>query len=208
LVFRATFGLLCAASASIDAPRGVVHARAVLAKVPQDSESSGYQYYRFKELGHFFETAERVTKRQGADLNRTRRTLRATWKGGEDHDIEASLDPFFLIYSQALDLLDADDFYRFPRSYFSHLAALGHHLGIAFVWLGDELVGGNLFLSGPNYAHRHLADANETGRKYGASTLLLVEGSQWARERGCELLHLGGGMSPGDRLEDFKRSFR
>jgi hypothetical protein len=150
---------------------------------------------------------KKLRRDRRADLNRARHSLRVTWKGGEDHDVEASLDLFSRIYSQALDALDADEFYRFPPKYFSHLSALGHRLGIAFVWFGNELVGANLFLAGWNYAHGHLAGTNETARKYGAATLLLVEGSQWARQRGCELLHLGGGMSPGDTLEDFKRSF-
>src|SRR6266480_1386825 len=142
-----------------------------------------------------------------ADLNCARRTLRVTWKCGDDPDAEASLNLFARLYTQRLGRLSTDEFYRFPGSYFSSLAALGRHLGIAFAWLDDELVGGNVFLAGWNYAHGHLACTNETGREYGASTLLLVEGSQWARQRGCELLHIGGGISPADPLEDFKRSF-
>jgi hypothetical protein len=142
-----------------------------------------------------------------ADLNCARRTLRVTWQGVRDSDVEASLNLFIRLYSQRLNRLSADEFYRFPASYFSHLAALRWRLGIAFAWRDDELVGGNLFLAGWNYAHGHLASTSERGREYGASTLLLVEGSQWARQRGCELLHLGGGMSPGDPLEDYKRSF-
>jgi len=148
-----------------------------------------------------------MRKDRREDLNRARRNLRVTWKPGDEPDIEASLDLFFDIYGHALQQLQADEFYRFPRSYFSHLAALGPQLGIAFVWLGDELVGANLFLTGWKYAHGHLAGTNEMGRRCGAATLLLVEGAHWARQRGCELLHLGGGVTPGDKLEDFKRSF-
>jgi hypothetical protein len=142
-----------------------------------------------------------------ADLHRARRTLRVTWKGGQDGDVEESLDLFQQIYSELLDGVDAKEFYRFPRSYFSNLAGLGQHLGIAFAWLADELVGVNLFLAGGKYAHGHLAGTNDVGREHGASASLIVEGSQWARQRGCELLHLGGGLSPGDSLEAFKRSF-
>lgn len=148
-----------------------------------------------------------MRKDRREDLNRARRNLRVTWKSGEETDIESSLDLFFRIYGNALQQLQADEFYRFPRSYFSRLAALGPQLGLAFVWLGDELVGANLFLAGVRFAHGHLAGTNDVGRKNGAATLLLVEGSRWARQRGCELLHLGGGVAPGDRLEDFKRSF-
>jgi hypothetical protein len=142
-----------------------------------------------------------------ADLNVGRRTLRATWTGGEDQNAEESLNLFARLYNLSLDRLNADEFYRFPPSYFSRLVALGDRLGVAFVWQGDEPVGGNIFLAGWNYAHGHLAGTSETGRKYGASTLLLVEGSRWARQRRCEMLHLGGGIVSGDPLEDYKRSF-
>jgi hypothetical protein len=130
-----------------------------------------------------------------------------TWANGEDHDAEASLNLFARLYSQTLDRLNAKVFYRFSPSYFSGLAAMSQHLGIALVWHGDEPVGGNLFLFGCNYGHGHLAGTSQTGRKYGASTLLLVEGSRRARQRGCELLNIGGGMRSGDPLEDYKRSF-
>jgi Acetyltransferase (GNAT) domain len=148
-----------------------------------------------------------MRKDRREDLNRARRVFRVTWKNGDEPDVESSLDLFSQIYGQALEQLHADEFYRFPRPYFSHLAGLGRHLGIAFVWREDEPVGANLFLAGWKYAHGHLAGTNDIGRKYGAATLLLVEGSRWAQQRGCELLHLGGGLIPGDTLESFKRSF-
>jgi Acetyltransferase (GNAT) domain len=142
-----------------------------------------------------------------ADMRSARRNLRVTWNNGEDHDAEANLNLFARLYTQTLDRLNAKVFYRFSPSYFSGLAALGQHLGIALAWHGDEPVGGNLFLFGSNYGHGHLAGSNQTGRKYGAGTFLLVEGAKQARQRGCELLHIGGGMRSGDSLEDYKRSF-
>lgn len=148
-----------------------------------------------------------LRKDRRSDLNLARRALRVAWKGGEDHDAEASLDLFFKLYSQSLDKHHSDEFYRFSPSYFSHLAALRSHLGIAFVSLGEELMGANMFMAGSVYAHGHLAFTNEAGKKNGAATLLIVEGADWARERGCKILHLGGGMSSGDSLEYYKRSF-
>jgi hypothetical protein len=142
-----------------------------------------------------------------ADMRSARRNLRVTWTNGDDHDAEATLNLFAQLYTRALNRLNAKVFYRFSPTYFSGLGALGQHLGVALAWSGDEPVGGNLFLFGCNYAHGHLAGTNQTGRKFGASTLLLVEGSRQARQRGCELLNIGGGMRSGDTLEDYKRSF-
>lgn len=142
-----------------------------------------------------------------ADMRLASRSLHVTMSTGEDEDAETKLGIFSNLYERLIARNITDSFYRFPLPYFLRLRRLGARLGIALAWHGDEPVGGNLFLAGPRYAHGHLAATNEVGRRNGASTLLIVEGARWARQRGCELLHLGGGMKPGDTLEDFKRSF-
>jgi len=142
-----------------------------------------------------------------ADMRLADRMLHVTWGTGADSDAESKLGIFTTLYNRLIERNGADSFYRFPQQYFRKLAKLGKGLGIALAWYGEEPVGGNLFLAGPRYAHGHLAATNDLGRKYGASTFLIVEGARWARRRGCELLHLGGGMKPGDSLEDYKRSF-
>jgi len=148
-----------------------------------------------------------LRKDRRSDLNAARRGSRVTWASGEDPDVQLTLDRFHALYERAMESHHADNFYRFPVSYFSRLASLGSDLGIALAWMGDQLAGASIFLAGRDYAHYHLAAANEIGRKCKASTLLVIEGAKWARERGCKLLHLGGGLRPGDSLEDFKRSF-
>lgn len=172
------------------------------------------------DITHWDEAQDRphgLRKGRRSDLNLARRMLRITWANvtqanvtqttGEDPNAVSSLDRFLALYEQTMEDHRAEDFYKFPPSYFSRLASLGHHLGIAFAWLDDQLAGASIFLSGRDYAHYHLAAGNELGMKYKAATLLIVEGAKWARARGCKLLHLGGGLGPGDSLEDFKSSF-
>jgi CelD/BcsL family acetyltransferase involved in cellulose biosynthesis len=162
------------------------------------------------DLADWVETTDRprgMRKDRRSDLNRAQRTLRVTWALGDDQDAELSIDRFSTIYNLALDRLHSHDFHRFPHDYFSRLVALRDRLGIVFAWLDEELVGANIFLAGWDYAHGHLAGMNETGLKCGAGTLMIVEGAKWARQRGCKLLHLGGGLTPGDSLENFKLSF-
>jgi len=148
-----------------------------------------------------------MRKGRRSDLNVARRNLRVTWTSGEDEDIGPALDRFLALYEQAMEDRRADDFYKFSPAYFLRLASLGQRFSIAFAWLDDQLAGASIFLTGRDYAHYHLAAGNELGMKHKAATLLLVEGAKWARRQGCKLLHLGGGVSPGDSLEDFKRSF-
>ena len=142
-----------------------------------------------------------------ADMRLANRNLRITWSTGDDDHAELQLGIFATLYDQLIDRAAAESFYRFPQRYFLKLKTLGKRLGIALAWFEDKPVGGNLFLAGPRYSHGHLAATNDIGRQYGASTLLITQGARWARERGCEQLHLGGGMRPGDSLEEFKRSF-
>jgi hypothetical protein len=141
------------------------------------------------------------------DLNAARRRLRITQAGGEDPDAQQQFGRFSALYTETMANHHAESFYKFPPSYFLALASLGHHCNMVFAWLDDRLAGASVFLAGHDYAHYHLACTNQTGMKYGAATLLVVEGAKWAKVRGCRLLHLGGGLSAGDPLEWFKCSF-
>lgn len=149
----------------------------------------------------------RMRKDRRSDLNVAHRSLRVTWTTGDEPNAQPTLDRFSALYEQAMESRHADGFYRFPVSYFSRLASLGSRLGIALAWLDDKLAAGSIFLAGRDYAHYHLACGNEFGMKHRAATLLVVEGAKWARKQGCKLLHLGGGLNPGDSLEFFKCSF-
>ena len=140
------------------------------------------------------------------DLNRASRTLRVTWTGGKEQEFETKVELFTALYYKAMESRHADSFYRFQPAYFSRLASLESSVGIALAWQDQHLVAGNIFLAGRDYAHFHLAAANEIGMKSGASTLLIVEGARWARAKGCILSHLGGGLTPGDTLQQFKWS--
>jgi len=148
-----------------------------------------------------------MRKGRHSDLNAAHRTLRLKWSGGEDDDAVMHLERFAALYAKSIEAYRGEDFYKFPLSYFSRLASLGSHIGIASAWLENQLAGASIFLAGRDYAHYHLAAVNEIGMKHKAATLLVIEGAKWARQRGCWLLHLGGGLNPGDSLEDFKLSF-
>lgn len=183
--------------------------------VPEDRWENSLQLYSRGttssiELSQWNEKLDQpagLRRDRRADMRLADRVLCVTWNTGDDDDAARKLDIFSGLYRGLVNRNAAESFYRFPQRYFTQLLTLRSRLGIALAWYGDEPVGGNLFLIGPRYAHGHLAATNDIGRKYGASTLLIVEGARQARRRGCELLHIGGGMRPGDSLEEFKRSF-
>lgn len=146
-----------------------------------------------------------LSKGRKADLSVARRELVVSWEPGDE-----ALERFRAVYDETMRRIGAADSYLFPREYYRALAAgLGDGLGVALALRGDEVTGGALFLADPvgPFAHYHLSGTTGAGRELKAGTLLVHEGAVWAAERGCELLHLGGGTSGADSLYAFKRSF-
>jgi Acetyltransferase (GNAT) domain len=149
-----------------------------------------------------------LSKGRRSDLAFARRNLRVTWNTISDHqNALEQLGIFRVLYENTMQCINAAEFFRFPPSYYEHLSALGPDVGIAIAWSGDCAVGGAVFIAGRTFAHYHLSASNDIGYKHKAPTLLVVEGANWARQRGSRALHLGGGMHVNDSLMEFKRRF-
>ena len=148
------------------------------------------------------ERLEGMSKGRKADLTIARRELQLWW-GRQD-----ALERFRHVYDGTMERVGAGEFYLFPPEYYRALAdGLGDRLGVALALLDGEPVGGALFLAGRRFAHYHLSGTTDAGRELKAGTLLVHAGAEWARERGCERLHLGGGTAGADSLFAFKTSF-
>jgi hypothetical protein len=145
---------------------------------------------------------EGMSKGRKADLTIARRELEVAWNGAD------ALERFRSVYDGTMLRVGAGEFYLFPPEYYRSLAdGLGDRLGVALALLDGEPIGGALFLAGFRFAHYHLSGTTDAGRELKAGTLLVHAGVEWARGRGCELLHLGGGTSGADSLFAFKKSF-
>jgi GNAT acetyltransferase-like protein len=144
-----------------------------------------------------------LSKGRKADLTIARRELELSWEAGEE-----ALEQFRSVYDGTMQRLGAGGFYLFPPEYYRALReGLGEQLGVALALRDGEPVGGALFLADRRFAHYHLSGTTDAGRELKAGTLLVHAGAEWARHRGCELLHLGGGTSGADSLFAFKKSF-
>jgi lipid II:glycine glycyltransferase (peptidoglycan interpeptide bridge formation enzyme) len=65
-----------------------------------------------------------------------------------------------------------------------------------------------LCLATAPWLHYHLGAQSDEGRRLGGSHLALLAAASWGRERGYELLHLGGGVGGRrDSLFEFKQRF-
>ncbi len=163
------------------------------------------------ELTHWNDEGQCIAslnKGRRSDLKFARRSLRLSWNCGWHEQSRESLQVFQELYNDHMRARRAKEFYFFPDSYYADLArGLDERLAVGLAWRGSDPVGGALFMADARYAHYHLSACNLVGYEYKASTLLVNGGASWARLRGCDQLHLGGGLKQNDTLFRFKQSF-
>jgi hypothetical protein len=113
---------------------------------------------------------------------------------------------FVPLYEDTMRRAGATAFYFFAPAYWDALERAGV---VRFeARLEDVLVASALCLASPPWLHYHLGASSDEGRRIGAMTLLFLEAATWARGRGYERFHLGGGVGGReDSLHEFKRRF-
>ena len=146
-------------------------------------------------------------------MHRTHRgKVRKAERAGAEVSVQvapAELAGFGGLYEQTMARLDAGAYYRFPAEYWQALAAgLGDAVVLFEAVVAGEAVASALCLAGERWLHYHLSATSEAGRRSGAANLLLLRIAEWARARGLEALHLGGGLGGReDSLYAFKAHF-
>jgi hypothetical protein len=119
---------------------------------------------------------------------------------------------FTELYDQAMERKAASPRWRLERGYFDRLAEMGKPI-VAFA-SGPVITeprgvdAAAIFAYGPAVAYYHLAATAELPNA-GMSDIVIAAGYREARERGCDWLHLGGGVTADkdDSLLAYKRSF-
>lgn len=142
------------------------------------------------------------------NLRLARRRLSVTIAPCDTPEGLSAVMPFRAVYNETMLRLGASSHYFFREEYFLRLIdALGRRMAVAIARFGDKVAGAALFFADDLFAHYHLSGTTADGRRLKASSLLLVSGAEWARNRGCRALHLGGGLAANDSLSQFKMSF-
>lgn len=140
-----------------------------------------------------------------------RTACRKARKEGVSVDARAGpgdLSGFSALHDETMRRVGATDFYFFGPEYYEALAALGERLVLFDAVADGDLVASALCFGSPPWLHYHLSATTEAGRAHGAGSLVLFEAAAWARERGFERFHLGGGAGGrADSLLSFKRRF-
>jgi len=141
----------------------------------------------------------------GMHLNH-RRTVRKARAAGVTVTVGEGVGDFVPLYEETMRRAGAAPFYFFAAEYWQALARTqivrfdAHRDG--------ETLASALCLASPPWLHYHLGASSDEGRRIGANHLVFLEAATWARERGYERFHLGGGVGGReDSLHEFKRRF-
>ena len=170
-------------------------------------------------LYRFDETGTTVT----VDLSRTEAELWSAMRKGHTNAVnqarragfvtavsrlDVHIEDFVAVYSDVLERIQADNSYVVNDEY---LAALAEDPS---VWLirahqGSELAGAYIVFERCGIVHLHLGGARSRFIKPSPSNLLVHEVCRWAKERGNEIVQLGGGVGAAadDSLFRFKTGF-
>ncbi len=120
-----------------------------------------------------------------------------------------SLEPFVEVYLQTMERLNAGSYYRFGLDYFRELcSALGSQAHLFVAKSEGQVIAGALFLECNGIVQYHLSGTRNENLKAAPIKLVIDAARRWATARGCEYLHLGGGVgAEEDSLFHFKAGF-
>jgi len=117
---------------------------------------------------------------------------------------------FIRIYRATMERVAATSFYFFPEAYFEELRiALGEQLHLCtIVSPGGELAAAGVFCVLGDAIQYHLGATATAYLRHAPSKLMFDVVRRWAKERGCGVLNLGGGLGGAeDSLFHFKAGF-
>jgi hypothetical protein len=119
---------------------------------------------------------------------------------------DEALSGFLAVYTETMCTVDATDRYFFDAGYFRTL------LASPLTWLltvtgpeGDCAASG-LLVRSDGFIHYYLSGTADAHRRRAPSKNLIAAATEFAEGMGMPL-NLGGGVKPGDGLEEFKRGF-
>jgi Acetyltransferase (GNAT) domain len=123
-------------------------------------------------------------------------------------DFASYFNEFLAIYKETMERVKAKDIYYFSRDYFTDLLQLGDKLHLGIVESEAQIVCASLFFESCGIVQAHLGGTKTDFLKQSPFNLLLHFMGLWAKERGNQYLHIGGGVGgEKDKLFTFKSGF-
>lgn len=123
-------------------------------------------------------------------------------------DYTEYLDTFLDIYEETMNRAHAQAEYYFDRSYFEQLATLGEGVHLCIVELDQQIVATSILFESGGIVQAHLGGTRTEFMGQSPFMELLDYVRLWAKERGNEYFHIGGGIGgKKDNLYTFKSGF-
>jgi hypothetical protein len=141
-----------------------------------------------------------------------RRKIRRVQSEGYVAECDASwrhYDAFQEIYADTMRRVGASEWYFFNQEHFADLrTSLADQMHLIVVRSEDEIVAAGLFAETCRIVQYHIGGTRDGYEKSDAYKLLIHYARQWAKDRGNDVLHLGGGVGAAqDSLLHFKEGF-
>jgi GNAT acetyltransferase-like protein len=119
---------------------------------------------------------------------------------------DSELDGFLAVYTETMRAVDAADRYLFDRDYFRSLLASSLTWLLTVTGPAGDCAAAALAVRSDGFLHYYLSGTADAHRRRAPSKNLIVAATDHAESMGLPL-NLGGGLTPGDGLEEFKRGF-
>lgn len=117
-------------------------------------------------------------------------------------------EDFLRIYGDTMERRMASDFYRFDRAFFERIHRdLAGSFVYAYAQIGGKVVSCELVLLSDRNAYSFLGGTDMSAYASRPNDFLKIEIMRWCRNQGIDDFVLGGGATPGDGIERYKRAF-
>ncbi len=122
--------------------------------------------------------------------------------------LEQYMNEFKKIYEETMNRVEASKSYYYKPDYFAQLFNLGEAIHLCIVEWEEQVAAACVCFECCGIVQAHLGGTKNQFLHHSPFILLLDYVRYWAKERGNEFLHLGGGVgSSKDRLYAFKAGF-
>ncbi len=119
---------------------------------------------------------------------------------------DAHLADFLAVYTETMHAVSAAEHYFFDADYFETLLASSLSWLVEVRGPDGDIAAAAIAVRSDGFLHYYLSGTADSHRRLAPSKNLIVAANDLADDLGLPL-NLGGGLSPGDGLEEFKRGF-
>lgn len=140
--------------------------------------------------------------------SKNRNVIRKAEKNGLVVEEEKECKEFIDIYQRTMERVKADSYYYFDHEYYTKLLN-NENAKLFVVRFQGITIAAAIFIKYNRFLHYHLSGSLKDYLKYSPNNLLLWRAINYGKEQGCDLFHLGGGLTNNldDNLYKFKKKF-